>query len=162
MIIARPPTGIGFRHPVSLIATWFGCGLLPGAPGTWGSLAALPVAWVIVMLGGPLGLIGAVIAAFSIGIWAAGRYSQAAGLKDCQNVVIDEVAGQWLALVFVPLDPAAYFAAFILFRICDVFKPWPANWADRNVPGGFGIMLDDMIAGTYALILIQTGLYVIK
>lgn len=162
MIIAHPPAGIGFRHPVSLIATWFGCGLLPGAPGTWGSLAALPVAWVIVMLGGPLGLIGAVIAAFSIGIWAAGRYSQAAGLKDCQNVVIDEVAGQWLALVFVPLDPAAYFAAFILFRICDVFKPWPANWADRNVPGGFGIMLDDMIAGTYALILIQTGLYVIK
>lgn len=162
MIIARPPAGIGFRHPVSLIATWFGCGLLPGAPGTWGSLAALPVAWVIVMLGGPLGLIGAVIAAFSIGIWAAGRYSQAAGLKDCQNVVIDEVAGQWLALVFVPLDPAAYFAAFILFRICDIFKPWPANWADRNVPGGFGIMLDDMIAGTYALILIQTGLYMIK
>ena len=162
MIIAHPPAGIGFRHPVSLIATWFGCGLLPGAPGTWGSLAALPFAWVIVMLGGPLGLIGAVIAAFSIGIWAAGRYSQAAGLKDCQNVVIDEVAGQWLALVFVPLDPAAYFAAFILFRICDVFKPWPANWADRNVPGGFGIMLDDMIAGTYALILIQTGLYVIK
>ncbi len=162
MIIAHPPAGIGFRHPVSLIATWFGCGLLPGAPGTWGSLAALPVAWVIVVLGGPLGLIGAVIAAFSIGIWAAGRYSQAAGLKDCQNVVIDEVAGQWLALVFVPLDPVAYFAAFILFRICDVFKPWPANWADRNVPGGFGIMLDDMIAGTYALILIQTGLYVIK
>ncbi len=161
MILSRPPANIGFHQPVSLIATWFGCGLLPGAPGTWGSLAALPFGWTISLLFGPWGLFCAVIAVFSVGIWAAGRYTQAAGLKDCQNVVIDEVAGQWLALLFVPLDPLAYFAAFILFRICDIFKPWPANWADRTVSGGFGIMFDDMIAGAYALILIHTGLYVI-
>ena len=162
MILARPPASIGFRHPVSLIATWFGSGLLPGAPGTWGSIAALPFAWMIAMLAGPWGLFCGVIAAFAIGIWAAGRYTQAAGLKDCQNVVIDEVAGQWLALLFVPLDPLAYFAAFILFRICDIYKPWPANWADRTMSGGLGIMLDDIIAGAYALMLVQTSLYVIQ
>jgi len=162
VIFARPPAVLGFRHPVSLIATWFGCGLIPGAPGTWGSMAALPLAWAITVLAGTWGLFCAVIAAFAIGIWAAGRYTQAAGLKDSQNVVIDEVAGQWLALLFVPLDPMAYFAAFISFRVCDVFKPWPANWADRTIPGGFGIMLDDMVAGAYALILMQIALYVIK
>ncbi len=162
MMLARAPASLGFRHPVSLIATWFGCGLLPGAPGTWGSIAALPFAWLITRQFGVWGLFCAVITAFAIGIWAAGRYTQAAGLKDCQNVVIDEVAGQWLALLFVPLDPLAYFVAFILFRICDIYKPWPANRADRNVTGGLGIMLDDMIAGAYALLAMQTVLYVIQ
>lgn len=72
MILAQPPASIGFRHPVSLIATWFGSGLLPGAPGTWGSIAALPFAWMIAMLFGAWGLFCGVIAAFAIGIWAAG------------------------------------------------------------------------------------------
>lgn len=162
MIFARPPASIAFPHPVSLVATWFGSGLLPGAPGTWGSLAALPFAWAVTLLAGGWGLFCMVMAAFAIGIWAAGRYTQAAGLKDCQNIVIDEVAGQWLALLFVPLDPLAYFMAFILFRICDIYKPWPANRADRSVSGGLGIMLDDMVAGAYALLAMQTGLYVIQ
>ncbi len=162
MIISALPPGLKFHHPVSLIATWFGSGLLPGAPGTWGSLAALPFAWVIVWSAGPWGLLGAAIAVFGIGIWAAGRYTQAAGMKDSQTVVIDEIAGQWLSLLFVPLDVSAYFAAFMIFRLFDIFKPWPANAADRKLSGGFGIMLDDMIAGAYALMLMHLGLYVIR
>lgn len=161
MKLAKTPAGIGFAHPVSLIATWFGCGLLPGAPGTWGSLAALPFAWAIGSLAGAWGLLCAIIAMFALGTWAAARYTRAAGLKDSQNIVIDEVAGQWLALLLVPLNPLAYIAAFVLFRIFDIWKPWPANWADRNIPGGFGIMLDDMIAGAYAFMMIQTALYII-
>lgn len=161
MKLDRPPAGLGFWRPASLIATFFGAGLLPGAPGTWGSLTALPCAWMIVSLTGVWGLLCAVIAVFGIGIWAAGRYTRAAGLKDSQNVVIDEVAGQWLTLLLVPLDPLAYFAGFVLFRICDIVKPWPANWADRTVHGGLGIMLDDVIAGAYAFVLIQTALILI-
>lgn len=161
MMLSRLPEGLRFRHPVSLIATWFGAGLLPGAPGTWGSLGALPFAWGIVWLAGPWGLLGATSVAFGVGIWAAGRYTLVAGLKDCQNVVIDEVAGLWLALLCVPLDLTAYFAAFLLFRICDILKPWPASWADRSVAGGLGIMLDDMFAGAYALLMMHLGLYVI-
>jgi phosphatidylglycerophosphatase A len=162
MKLSPLPPGLRGTSPVSLIATWFGSGLLPGAPGTWGSLGALPFAWGIVWLAGPLGLLGAVAMVFSIGIWAAGRYTRASGLKDCQNVVVDEVAGQWLVLLFVPLDVVAYFAAFLLFRAFDIFKPWPANAADREVSGGFGIMLDDIIAGAYALFLMHLGLYVIN
>ncbi len=156
------PPGLGFFNPVCLIATWFGSGLLPGAPGTWGSLAALPFAWALVWLGGPLALLAALGIIIGIGVRAAGRYTQASGLKDCQTIVVDEVAGQWLTLLFVPLDPVEYFAAFLLFRIFDIFKPWPANMADRKMTGGFGIMLDDMIAGAYALFLMHLGLYVIK
>lgn len=154
--------GIRFSHPASLIATWFGSGLLPGAPGTWGSLAALPFAWTISSLTGPWGLIIATAAALVFGTWAAGRYTQAAGQKDCQKIVIDEVAGQWLALLLVPHSLLAYLTAFVAFRICDILKPWPANWADRAVSGGFGIMLDDVIAGAYAWFLIQTALYLIS
>ncbi len=161
MTTTPAPAQMRFSHPASLIATWFGAGLLPGAPGTWGALAALPFAWAIAALGGPWSLLCAAILAFIIGVWAAGRYTRAAGLKDCQKIVIDEVTGQWLALAFVPLDVSAYFAAFILFRICDIAKPWPAGWADRNLSGGLGIMLDDAAAGAYALLLTHFGLYVI-
>lgn len=147
---------------VRLLVTWFGCGNLPGAPGTWGSLAALPFAWVMAGTIGPWGLLIAASVAFIAGIWASGRYSAAAGIKDPQSIVIDEVAGQWLALVFVPLTPIAYFCAFLLFRLCDIFKPWPANWADRRLSGGLGIMLDDMIAGAYALMLVHSGLYLVE
>ncbi|MFZ5834396.1 MAG: phosphatidylglycerophosphatase A [Pseudomonadota bacterium] len=151
-----------WRDPVCLIATWFGAGLLPGAPGSWGSLAALPFAWMLVWLGGPWALLLAVTGLFCIGVWAAERYTLAAGMKDCQNVVVDEVAGQWLALLFIPLDVMAYFAAFMLFRAFDILKPWPVSLADRKLSGGAGIMLDDIAAGGYALLLMHLGLNVIK
>ena len=146
------PTGsLNLRHPAVLAATWFGAGLLPKAPGTWGSLAALPFAWLIATGLGSVGLFVAIIAVFLVGLWASEVVVRKTGRHDPSYVVIDEVAGQWLALLFVPPDPLLYGAGFLLFRIADILKPWPASWADRNVSGGLGIMLDDLFAALYVI-----------
>jgi phosphatidylglycerophosphatase A len=134
-----------------LLATWFGVGLIPAAPGTWGSLAALPFAWAIVNLWGALGLAIAVSLIFTTGCWAAGAVAREGGIADPGAVVVDEVAGQWLVLLAAPFDPAAWALAFLLFRLFDIWKPWPVRWADRRVKGGFGIMLDDVLAAVYAV-----------
>jgi phosphatidylglycerophosphatase A len=147
-MLERP--ALPFFHPVTLIATWFGAGLIRGAPGTWGSLAALPCAAGLHLLGGPWLLAGATGLAALAGIWASARYAAALGSGDPGAVVIDEVAGQWLALLPLPLDLWWYAAAFALFRLFDIAKPWPIGWLDRNVHGGLGIMADDLAAGLAA------------
>ncbi len=142
---------LDLKDPGVLLATWFGAGLLPRAPGTWGSLAALPFAWAIHRAFGWPGLALAVALAFAAGIWAAERFMAKAGSgPDPAPVVIDEVAGQWLTLLAADPDMVLYGAGFVLFRAADIFKPWPASWADKHVAGGFGVMLDDVIAGAYA------------
>lgn len=138
-------------HPASLAATWFGAGLLPWIPGTWGSAAALPFAWVLMTLGGPLALLAATVICFGFGWWASSVYVRLTGTEDPGEVVIDEVAGQWLVLLAAPLDPLSYAIAFVLFRIFDIWKPWPVSWADRKIGGGLGIMLDDILAAGYGL-----------
>jgi phosphatidylglycerophosphatase A len=132
------------------LATWFGCGLLPFAPGSFASLAALPLAWALTWLGGPWLLLAAAACVFGLGLWAADRYMTAVGVHDPNAVVIDEIAGQWLTLCIVPLDPLAYLLGFVLFRIADVLKPWPISWLDRRVGGAFGVMIDDLGAAVYA------------
>jgi phosphatidylglycerophosphatase A len=148
--MSAPPTPLSFWHPISLLATWFGSGLLPKAPGTWGSLAALPFAIVIVAFGGTWGLLAATVVATLVGVWAAGVYAARSGRHDPQAVVIDEVAGQWLALVPVADDLRLYAVAFLAFRFFDIVKVWPAGRIDRELKGGWGIMLDDIVAGLYA------------
>ncbi len=142
-----------FFHPVTLIATWFGSGLAKFAPGTAGSLAALPCAAGLVWLGGPWALLLAAATAFVVGLWASPRYASASGQSDPGPVVIDEVAGQWLTLLPVALDLRLYPVAFIAFRFFDIAKPWPAGWMDRHLKGGLGIMADDIVAGLYAAVL---------
>ena len=144
------PLPLGFWHPASLLATWFGSGLLPKMPGTWGSLAALPFAILIVAWAGTWGLLAAAVVATLVGVWAAGVYAARSGQQDPQAVVIDEVAGQWLALVPVAHDLRLYLVAFLAFRFFDIVKPWPAGRIDRELKGGWGIMLDDVVAGLYA------------
>ena len=139
-----------FLHPATLIATWFGSGLAGFAPGTWGSLAALPCAAALVWLGGPWTLLAAALAVFVLGLWAGARYARASDDGDPGAVVVDEVAGQWLALFPVALDLRFYPVAFLAFRFFDIAKVWPANWMDRRLKGGLGIMADDMVAGVYA------------
>ncbi|KAB7739352.1 phosphatidylglycerophosphatase A [Parvibaculum sedimenti] len=148
------PAGLRFADPVALIATWFGSGLMPKAPGTWGSLAALPPALFLAWLGGPLALIIGAALAFVIGIPAASRYAAAKGTEDPSEVVIDEVAAQWLVLAALPLAPVAWGAGFLLFRFFDVVKPWPVSLADARLKGGPGIMLDDIVAAVYAILAI--------
>jgi phosphatidylglycerophosphatase A len=133
-----------------VLATWFGIGLLPAMPGTWGSLAALPCAWAISSLWGVAGLAAAVGIALAVGSWAAATVAKASAVKDPGAIVIDEVVGQWLALLPGPLDPFFYAISFLVFRFFDIWKPWPVRWADRHVPGGLGIMLDDLLAAIYA------------
>jgi phosphatidylglycerophosphatase A len=140
--------------PAGILATWFWSGLLPKAPGTWGSLAALPFAWVIQYYAGWQGLLLASILVFGVGWWAASIFEAKSDVKDPGAVVIDEVAGQWMVLIPAGLDPLLYLIGFVLFRLVDIFKPWPACWADKNVHGGLGIMLDDVLAAIYAVVAI--------
>ena len=156
------PATLPFWHPAFLIATWFGSGLLPKIPGTWGSAAALPFAWGIMWFGGPKVLLVCAIVAFVAGIWAAGMYSKHSGIKDAGPIVIDEVAGQWLTLIPAGLDPVLFLVGFFLFRAADILKPWPANWADRELSGGLGVMLDDVFAGIYAAIGLQAFIWLFR
>jgi phosphatidylglycerophosphatase A len=162
MAMLARPAGLPFHHPAMLLATWFGAGLLPKIPGTWGSLAALPFAWHIGSEFGALGLVIAAAIVFVIGCWAADTASRAGDIRDPGFIVIDEVAAQFLVLAVAPVAPLAYTAGFVLFRIADIVKPFPANWADREVHGGLGIMLDDIFAALYAglvlFLLVRFGL----
>jgi phosphatidylglycerophosphatase A len=137
-------------RPARLIATAGGVGALPWMPGTWASLATVFVAWIAAGYWGPLALVAAAVAAFVAGLWAAGAVVAASGEADPGSIVIDEVAGQLAVLATVPVDYVHYAAAFVAFRIADITKPWPASWADRSLKGGFGVMVDDLIAAVYA------------
>ena len=137
-----------------LVASGFGIGWLPWAPGTWASLAALPCAWLIRGAGGLAALAVAAAIAFVAGWWAAARIAGSGGARDPGWVVVDEIAGQWLVLLLAPLRLWPYMAAFLAFRLFDIWKPFPVSWCDRNVKGGFGIMLDDVMAALYASVLI--------
>lgn len=145
-----------------LIATFFFVGYIRPAPGTWGSLAALPTAWVIYLLAGPWGLAGAAIVAFFLGVWATEVETRGSDNHDPSEIVIDEVCGQWIALLPVMFGAAAtgatlsalwpgWVAAFVLFRLFDITKWGPIGWADRKA-GPIGVMLDDVIAGVFAAI----------
>jgi len=145
-----------------LIATFFYVGHLRPAPGTWGSLAALPVAWALVMLAGPWALVAGIVLAYALGIWATGVETAGKADHDPSEIVIDEVAGQWIALLPVVFGAAmrdadllalwpGWVAAFVLFRLFDITKIGPIGWADR-MHGPTGVMLDDVIAGIFAAI----------
>jgi len=148
-------------HPLVLFVTWGGSGLSRKAPGTCGTLAALPVAYLIQMLLGIEALAVAAMGAFFAGWWASNLYMRRMNKQeDPQEIVIDEVAGVWLVIAAMPLmwmDPPQalvlqlYGAAFVAFRIFDIWKPWPISWADQRVKGGLGVMLDDILAALYAL-----------
>ncbi|MGB7321587.1 MAG: phosphatidylglycerophosphatase A [Albidovulum sp.] len=143
-----------------IVATFFGAGLLRPAPGTWGSLAALPVGWVVATLAGPWGFLCATIAVFALGWAATAIETRGKDDHDPSEIVIDEVAGQWIALLPVVMGAAhvgadllalwpGWVAAFALFRLFDIWKPWLVGWADRR-GDALGVMLDDVIAGVFA------------
>lgn len=127
------------------LATWFGCGLSPIAPGTVGTIGALPL-WFLVRGAGPIGVLATAIVVTLVGVWSAGVVAQKSGLKDPQTVVIDEVAGVLVALTFAPQTSRGVACAVLLFRLFDITKPFPARRAEK-LPGGWGIVLDDIVAG---------------
>jgi phosphatidylglycerophosphatase A len=161
------------REPAAWIASGAGAGFFPFAPGTVGSLVALPL--YVLLAQGPAWLPWLAIAGgFTLGTWAAGRVIRRIGVEDPGVVVIDEFVGQWLALAIVdaalrtvpehlaaPSTLATLLVGFLLFRLCDIAKPWPASWADRALDGGFGAMLDDLFAGVWAGLLMVAALAVV-
>jgi len=138
------------------IATAFGSGYSPFAPGTAGSAVGLLLFWPLSRAAWPWQL-AAVAAVFFAGVVAAGRVARRVGLEDPGIVVVDEVAGQWLTLVGLPFTPAVALAGFFLFRLMDVVKPWPARDLER-LHGGWGIMADDIAAGVMAHLALRAGL----
>jgi phosphatidylglycerophosphatase A len=155
------PDGLGFFHPVALIASFFGSGLVKPASGTWGSLAALVPGIYIGMSYGPFGLITASLIAYVIGHLACVVWlSKAPDDADPSAIVIDEVAGLWLALSCAPLSPLGIALAFALFRLFDIVKPFPINLVEAKIKGAHGVMLDDIMAGVWAgLLLIAAQTY---
>ena len=142
------------------LATWFGLGYLKPAPGTWGSLGALPFSCVIVHFYGVEGLALATLILFGLGLWATARFEFLSQEKDSRMIVIDEVVGQWIAVTPALLAPHWIAVSFLLFRAFDIFKPWPIAAIDRDMKTPLGVMADDIAAGLAAavcLILLQTG-----
>ena len=148
---------------VKNIATVFGAGYLKGAPGTWGSLVALVPGYYILEYGGAVALTHAIVFSFFLGVWAAGEHEKFTGDQDNSEIVIDELCGQWIAIFpILYLSPtgnwvADYLAAFLLFRIFDIMKPWPIRYIDKNLKGGLGVMVDDVLAGLAAAAILYYG-----
>ena len=138
------------RDPMVLLSTWGGSGLLRPAPGTWGSLAALPPGLLILMAGGKWALALAAFAVLIVGIFSSNATMKRFGSHDPGYIVIDEVAGLWIALIASGGNWPFVLLAFLLFRLFDILKPWPVGWADKRLDGGLGVMMDDVLAGLYA------------
>ena len=141
------------RDPGHCLALGFGSGCIRKAPGTWGTLAGMLLYSLIVWLPAPAYL-GGLLAAFVVGIYLCERTARALGVHDHPAIVWDEFVGIWLTLALQPTGLGWLLAAFVTFRVFDIAKPWPIGWLDRRMPGGLGIMVDDVVAGVYALALI--------
>tara|TARA_E500000075_G_scaffold82301_1_gene74166 strand:+ start:2225 stop:2701 length:477 start_codon:yes stop_codon:yes gene_type:complete len=141
-------------NPIFLLAFGFGSGFAPKAPGTAGTLLAVLIHLILVNL--PPWIHGTIIfAAFFIGIWICGRTAEYLGVHDHEGIVWDEFVGYWLMMFLVPSNWLWVSFGFVLFRILDIFKPWPISVVDRQVGGGLGIMLDDLLAGVMGAVCIH-------
>jgi phosphatidylglycerophosphatase A len=136
-------------HPILFMAFGFGSGLAKKAPGTFGTLAAIPVYWLFAQTDS---LIYSLLTIFVtvVGVWVCDIAAEKLGEHDFGGIVWDEIAGYLITMWLVPLTWQTIIAGFILFRFFDILKPWPIKWLDRKVHGGFGIMIDDVLAGVFA------------
>ena len=149
------------RNPLHFLSLGFGSGLAPVAPGTFGTLVAIPLYWWASGL--PLmSFILLIIAGFAAGVYLCGYTSRALGVHDHSGIVWDEIVGYFITMIAVPLDWRWILAGFVLFRLFDIVKPWPIRWVDRHVQGGFGIMIDDVLAGLFALLGLHFLIYMIE
>ncbi len=139
-----------------IIGTGLGSGYSPLAPGTAGSAVGVLLYWPLASRG-PWTTLLATALASALGVWAAGRVAREVGREDPGLVVVDEIAGQWVSLLFLPWSPGVAVLAFFAFRAMDIVKPWPARQLEA-LPGGWGIMADDLMAGAYANLLVRVAL----
>lgn len=153
----RPTLAFMFRHPAHLIALGFGAGLAPAAPGTFGTLVAIPLALLLRTHAGDGAYLAAVVALLVVGAWASQVTGRALGVPDHGSLVIDEVAAFLLVLFFTGTTPLAIALAFGLFRFFDIVKPPPIRQVDAAIKNGMGVMLDDLVAAGYALLVFALG-----
>ena len=139
--------------PTGFLAFGFGSGLSPFAPGTMGTLVAVPFIFALRSLSEPVFWI-ALILLFAVGVYLCGHVSRKLGVHDHGGIVWDEMLGYWLSAALVPLQWPWLLAAFLLFRFFDILKPWPIRQLDKKVSGGFGIMIDDVVAALFTLIIL--------
>ncbi|MDY0135630.1 MAG: phosphatidylglycerophosphatase A [Thiomicrospira sp.] len=156
--MANPTWSDLIKSPALMLGFGFGSGLAPKAPGTFGTLLGT-LLFIPMMLWNPLFAWGVFISALLVGSWICGRAAEISGEHDHGGIVWDEFVGVWLVLLLLPSvawqgDSQAWWwlAAFVVFRFFDIIKPWPIGWIDSRVNGGFGIMLDDVVAGLFALL----------
>lgn len=148
-----------WRNPVHFLAFGLGSGTTIKAPGTFGTLAALPIWWICLSSLSTDAYLLVLIVAFVVGVWLCDQTSKDLGVHDHPGIVWDEFVGLWIALIAVPPQLIWIVLGFALFRLFDIWKPWPIGWLDAQVEGGLGIMVDDVLAGIYALIVLQLLVY---
>lgn len=149
---------VALRTPSGLLAFGFGSGLSPFAPGTMGTLVAIPFIFALKSLG-DTGFWIVLSLSFLLGVVVCDHVSRKLGVHDHGGIVWDEMVGYWLSVAFVPMQWHWLLAAFFLFRFFDIYKPWPIRQLDRKVGGGFGIMIDDIIAGLFTMIVLAAVQY---
>ena len=142
-----------FRSPIAFLAFGFGSGLAPKAPGTFGTLAAIPFLFIFQPWLDTVWFGLWILATFLLGVYLCQKTSDALGVHDHGGIVWDEFVGLWLTFWFIPLTPTNLLLGFCLFRFFDILKPFPIKWLDSKVHGGFGIMIDDLVAGAFSLAL---------
>jgi phosphatidylglycerophosphatase A len=141
-------------NPIHCLAFGFGSGLAPKAPGTFGTLLAVPL-YILLSQLSLLPYILVVVIAFAVGIYLCGRTATDLGVHDHPGIVWDEFVGFWITMIAAPAGWLWVIIGFILFRLFDIWKPWPIRFFDKNVESGLGIMIDDVLAGIYALMVLQ-------
>jgi phosphatidylglycerophosphatase A len=152
----RVPARTVFADPVHFLAFGFGAGLSPVAPGTAGTVVAVGLELLMRPLGLPV-RIAIVIAVCVVGVWICGESARRLGTHDHPGIVWDEFAGYFLAMLAAPAGWPWVLAGFVLFRFFDVLKPWPIRELDHGIHGGLGIMLDDLVAGLFAGLILLAG-----
>ena len=155
---AKP--SLNWKNPIHLLAFGLGSGAAPVAPGTFGTLAAVPL-YLLVQPLNTLNYLLLVVALFVVGIWLCDQTSRDLGVHDHGGIVWDEWVGFLFTMWMAPQGWYWLLAGFILFRLFDILKPWPIGWLDRQVSGGMGIMLDDLLAGLFGFVLLQAAAYLL-
>ena len=149
----RSPPSV-WRNPWHFMAFGFGAGTMAKAPGTWGTLVGLPFIWFWQQLP-TWGYASMLLLTTLFGFWLCGRVARDLGVHDHGGIVWDEMVGIWITLWLVPPGWLWLLLGFVVFRVLDILKPWPISWIDRHIHGGIGIMLDDVLAGVLACLLLQ-------
>jgi phosphatidylglycerophosphatase A len=150
----QPKVTFDLKQPIQFLALGFGSGLAPKAPGTFGTLAAVPLFLLLAMLTPSYYLIAVIVMSIA-GVYICGKAADDVGVHDHPAIVWDEFVGFFITMFMVPISWQSVLVGFLLFRLFDILKPWPISFIDKQMSGGLGIMFDDILAGIFALVIMH-------